>query len=66
MSSTKYSALCSKVYELNDLLNNNDFCDFLEELAKSKGRTYSEIYDKVLDDNIYCESVVDSYLRSRK
>lgn len=58
--------MSSKVYELNDLLNNDDFCDFLEELAKRTGRTYSEIYDKVLDDNIYCESVVDDYLRSRK
>jgi hypothetical protein len=56
----------SKVYELIDLLNNEDFCDFLEGLAKSTGRTYSEVYDKVLDDNIYCGIVVDDYLRSRK
>lgn len=54
----------NRVFELNELLETKSFTDFLENLADRTGRTYNEVYDKVLDDNIYCEIVVDGYLKS--
>ncbi|WP_333809170.1 hypothetical protein [Flavobacterium sp.] len=53
----------SKVYDLMDLMNDASFCDYIEEIASKTGRTYSEVYDKILDDNMYCEVIVDGYLK---
>lgn len=50
-----------KNVNLDQLLNDNSFCDYIEEIAERTCRTYSEVYDKILDDNIYCEIVVDDY-----
>jgi hypothetical protein len=33
-------------------------------LAVRTGRTYSEVYDKILDDNMFCESVIDGWIKS--
>ena len=54
-----------RVYDLNELLQDAAFCNYIEEWAHRTGRTYDEIYDKILDDNVFCESFVDGFFRSR-
>ena len=55
----------SRVFELIELLEHKDFCDYIQEWANMTGRSYDEVYNEVLDNNIFAESMVDGYLRSR-
>jgi hypothetical protein len=38
----------SRVYELAELLQDAGFCDYIQDWAVRTGRTYSEVYDKIL------------------
>jgi hypothetical protein len=54
----------SRVYKLAELLQDAGFCDYIQDWAVRTGRTYSEVYDKILDDNMFCESVIDGWIKS--
>lgn len=53
-----------KIYDLQDLLENEDFCDYIQSWADRTGREYSEIYDEVLDSPLFADLVVDGWLSS--
>ena len=53
--------MSSKVYDLKDLLENVGFCNYIQSWADRTGRTYSEVYDEVLDSPLFADFVVDGW-----
>lgn len=47
-----------------DLLEDDKFCDYIQNFADITGRTYSEVYDEILDNPTFSELVVDGWIRS--
>jgi len=52
-----------KTKELNKLMKNEDFTDYINTYSCKVGKTYSEVYDEVLDSPEFSDMVINGWLK---
>lgn len=52
--------------EISELLQQEDFCDYIQSFARLLGLNYGEVYDSVIDGDDVGKIVVEGFIRKKE